>query len=72
MMALQPNVATTLIEAVWESGVKDALAQPIIDHLVKLSQELRKVSLTHVAYCKGNLTDLRRILHLSLAKGNPK
>jgi hypothetical protein len=21
---------------------------------------------------KGNLTDLRRILHLSLAKGNPK
>jgi hypothetical protein len=25
-----------------------------------------------VFYCKGNLTDLRRILHLSLAKGNPK
>jgi hypothetical protein len=24
------------------------------------------------AYCKGNLTDLGRILHLSLAKGNPK
>jgi hypothetical protein len=23
-------------------------------------------------FCKGNLTDLRRILHLSLAKGNPK
>jgi hypothetical protein len=22
--------------------------------------------------CKGNLTDLRRILHLSLAKENPK
>jgi hypothetical protein len=22
--------------------------------------------------CKGNLTDLRRILHLSPAKGNPK
>jgi hypothetical protein len=22
--------------------------------------------------CKSNLTDLRRILHLSLAKGNPK
>jgi hypothetical protein len=22
--------------------------------------------------CKGNLTDLRRILYLSLAKGNPK
>jgi hypothetical protein len=25
-----------------------------------------------VTLCKGNLTDLRRILHLSLAKGNPK
>jgi hypothetical protein len=23
-------------------------------------------------FCKGNLTDLRRELHLSLAKGNPK
>jgi hypothetical protein len=28
----------------------------------------------HITYplCKGNLTDLRRELHLSLAKGNPK
>jgi hypothetical protein len=26
----------------------------------------------HAGRCKGNLTDLRRILHLSLAKGNPK
>jgi hypothetical protein len=25
-----------------------------------------------VETCKSNLTDLRRILHLSLAKGNPK
>jgi hypothetical protein len=25
-----------------------------------------------ITCCKGNLTDLRRILHLSLAKGNPK
>jgi hypothetical protein len=25
-----------------------------------------------LTFCKGNLTDLRRILHLSLAKGNPK
>jgi hypothetical protein len=25
-----------------------------------------------VAHCKGNLTNLRRELHLSLAKGNPK
>jgi hypothetical protein len=28
--------------------------------------------LHHLLHCKGNLTDLRRILHLSLAKGNPK
>jgi hypothetical protein len=26
----------------------------------------------HVGHCEGNLTNLRRILHLSLAKGNPK
>jgi hypothetical protein len=26
----------------------------------------------YAEHCKGNLTDLRRILHLSLAKGNPK
>jgi hypothetical protein len=30
-------------------------------------------ALTDVGFgCKGNLTNLRRILHLSLAKGNPK
>jgi hypothetical protein len=28
--------------------------------------------LERVFYCKGNLTDLRRKLHLSLAKGNSK
>jgi hypothetical protein len=27
---------------------------------------------SRIHWCKGNLTDLRRILHLSLAKGNPK
>ncbi|KAF7982629.1 hypothetical protein HWV62_27053 [Athelia sp. TMB] len=44
MTALQPFVATTLTEATRKSGVKDSLAQPIIDHLVKLGQELRKAS----------------------------
>ncbi|KAF7965722.1 hypothetical protein HWV62_42165 [Athelia sp. TMB] len=44
MTALQPFVATTLTEAARKSGVKDSLAQPIIDHLVKLGQELRKAS----------------------------
>jgi hypothetical protein len=39
-------------------------------------QFLRENVVCHLTYviltCKGNLTDLRRILHLSLAKGNPK
>jgi hypothetical protein len=29
-------------------------------------------SSNYARMCKGNLTDLGRILHLSLAKGNPK
>jgi hypothetical protein len=33
------------------------------DHTIELERE---------PSCKGNLTDLKRILHLSLAKGNPK
>jgi hypothetical protein len=42
------------------------------------SVDLAAVEKEHVhiakvlAACKGNLTDLRRELHLSLAKGNPK
>lgn len=31
-----------MTDAVRESGVKDSLAQPIIDNLVKLGQDLRK------------------------------
>ncbi|ETW80535.1 hypothetical protein HETIRDRAFT_320848 [Heterobasidion irregulare TC 32-1] len=42
--ALEPNVATKLTEAVRDSGVKDGVAQPIIDHIVKLGQQLRKSS----------------------------
>jgi hypothetical protein len=30
------------------------------------------LNMSMTTLCKGNLTDLRRILHLSLAKGNPK
>jgi hypothetical protein len=30
------------------------------------------VMIRQTGKCKGNLTDLRRILHFSLAKGNPK
>jgi hypothetical protein len=38
---------------------------------VVLSQQQVDDNVWHPV-CKGNLTDLRRILHLSLAKGNPK
>ncbi|KAJ6614498.1 hypothetical protein B0H10DRAFT_1803312 [Mycena sp. CBHHK59/15] len=44
LTALEPNIATTLTEAVRSSGVKDALAQPIIDLLVKMGQDLRKAN----------------------------
>ncbi|KAJ7112256.1 hypothetical protein C8R44DRAFT_833171 [Mycena epipterygia] len=44
LTALEPNIATTLTEAVRLSGVKDALAQPIIDMLVKMGQDLRKAN----------------------------
>lgn len=35
---------TTLTDAVRASGIKDCLAQPIIDTLVKMGVELRKAS----------------------------
>ncbi|KAJ6629052.1 hypothetical protein B0H10DRAFT_2160563 [Mycena sp. CBHHK59/15] len=44
LTALEPNVATTLTEAIRASGVKDALAEPIIDLLVKMGQDLRKAN----------------------------
>jgi hypothetical protein len=33
---------------------------------------IRQVLYLLSTFCKGNHTNLRRILHLSLAKGNPK
>lgn len=42
LLALQPLVATALVDAVRKSGVKDAMAQPVIEKLVKLGQDLRK------------------------------
>ncbi|KAF7967502.1 hypothetical protein HWV62_34048 [Athelia sp. TMB] len=50
MTALQPNVVTSLTDAVRKSGVKDAMAQPIIDNLVKLGQDLRKASPDRAAH----------------------
>jgi hypothetical protein len=52
-----------------------------VDHIFNDHAEEVDVAVTYsvlvdipqdIGYCKGNLTDLRRILHLSLAKGNPK
>jgi hypothetical protein len=48
--SLAPNVVTKLVEAVRDSGVKDPIAQPIIDRLVKLGQSLRKASPDRVAH----------------------
>jgi hypothetical protein len=44
LTALEPNIATTLTEAIRLSGIKDTLAQPIIDSLVKMGQDLRKAN----------------------------
>ncbi|KAF8181413.1 hypothetical protein K438DRAFT_2169421, partial [Mycena galopus ATCC 62051] len=44
LTSLEPNIATTLTDAVRLSGVKDMLAQPIIDSLVKMGQDLRKAN----------------------------
>lgn len=41
---MEPNISTSLAEAVRLSGVKDALAQPIIDDLIKMGQKLRKAN----------------------------
>ncbi|KAJ6632423.1 hypothetical protein B0H10DRAFT_1938045 [Mycena sp. CBHHK59/15] len=44
LTALEPNVATTLTDTVQLSGIKDTLAQPIIDAPVKMGQDLRKAN----------------------------
>jgi hypothetical protein len=55
------------------SGYTDPIAI-----ILKFHRELNSMTQDRIAesgtdrLCKGNLTDLRRILHLSLAKGNPK
>jgi hypothetical protein len=40
--------------------------------LTKYGLQVIKMGIMVTSRCKGNLTDLRRELHLSLAKGNPK
>jgi hypothetical protein len=57
------------IKGIWRERLyfpMDSL--PCTAFLVSLS---KTISMNGTS-CKGNLTDLRRELHLSLAKGNPK
>ncbi|KAH9958912.1 hypothetical protein BJV74DRAFT_799986 [Russula compacta] len=60
--ALQPAVSTTLVEAVRSSGTKDTLAQPVIDNLVKLGQQLQKNNPERAAY---TLDEVQSILMTS-------
>jgi hypothetical protein len=54
-----------LSEELFIKTVRVALTLPLVV-VVDISDESRGLE------CKGNLTNLRRELHLSLAKGNPK
>jgi hypothetical protein len=64
----------------WKKKLDDTMAhlkftKSAADKCLYDLREKGKVVLLVLIYvddCKGNLTDLRRILHLSLAKGNPK
>jgi hypothetical protein len=48
------------------------LPQMESQELINQSHNPAKVQKVPVHTCKGNLTILRRILYLDLAKGNPK
>jgi hypothetical protein len=53
-----------------------AIVQDLVEHIYpEVDYTIKKdnaILLLVCPHCKGNLTDLRRELHLSLAKGNPK
>lgn len=57
-MALQPAVSTTLMEAVHSLGTKDALAQPVIDNVVKLGLQLQKNNLECAAYTPNEVQSI--------------
>jgi hypothetical protein len=69
LMSLEPNVATKLTEAVRDSGVKDLVAQPIIDAIVKLGQELRKSTPDRAAHTPD---EVQLILTEELKKAHSK
>lgn len=53
---LQPSVVTTLADVARKSGVKDTMAQPVIDKLVKLGQDLRKATPKQAACSPDEVT----------------
>ncbi|KAI5989186.1 hypothetical protein F5J12DRAFT_907657 [Pisolithus orientalis] len=69
MMALEPNIASALNDAVTGSGIKDMIAQPIIKHLVKLGQQLWKGSVDRLPLSPSdaltNLTEELKKIHTS-------
>jgi hypothetical protein len=66
---LAPNVVTKLVEGVRDSGIKDPIAQSIIDRLVKLGQALRKASPDRVAHTPD---EVQAILTEELKKARSK
>jgi hypothetical protein len=67
-MGFEPQQPRSTLEMI--NNFMDHMAQGLEEAKV----ELTKAKDEYVMYynCKGNLTILRRLLHLDLAKGNPK
>lgn len=69
MRALDKEAATPIERLVRESGVKDTLAQPIINNLIKLGNELRKRTAGKSAH---STDEVRVILATELEKVHSK
>jgi hypothetical protein len=74
LSALWDTISVDFIVKLPESHGYDAIMN-VVDSITKHVYFIpthTTITAEGTARCKGNLTDLRRILHLSLAKGNPK
>jgi hypothetical protein len=56
------------VSRIWDITLHGTMAPPAVTWKASYG----RLGTGRLGTCKGNLTDLRRILHLSLAKGNPK